>query len=219
MIRVNTPHPTHVDTPAPSAPYDEALWAEVQPQTARRLLRAALESFAECGYHATTTRQIAVRAEMSPTAMYVHYASKADLLVTISRIGHVAVLDSVEAALEGATDPGERVRRFVAAFASWHARNHTLARVIQYELQAIPADRFDEIRALRQRADRRLREELQAGIDASLFAVDDLDVTTLAILSMGIDVARWYRDRPRPEAIGAAYADLAMRMLGAPASA
>lgn len=34
-------------------------WSEVTPEAARRLLVAAVEAFAERGYHATTTRDIA----------------------------------------------------------------------------------------------------------------------------------------------------------------
>lgn len=37
-------------------------WSEVTPDAARRLLVAAVEAFAERGYHATTTRDIAGRA-------------------------------------------------------------------------------------------------------------------------------------------------------------
>lgn len=195
--------------------YDETIWDGVEHASARRLLRAALESFAERGYHATTTREISRRANLSPTAMYVYYRSKVDLLVTISEIGHTAVLEAVDEATAEATDPADHVRRFVHAFAAWHARNHTIARVIQYELHSIPADRFDEIRDLRRKADRRLRGALRDGMEESAFSIDSLDLTTLAILSLGIDVARWYDRRPPPETLGAAQADLVMRMIGA----
>ncbi|MGW3416419.1 helix-turn-helix domain-containing protein, partial [Streptomyces sp. NPDC000888] len=54
-------------------------WAEVTPDAARRLLVAAVEAFAERGYHATTTRDIAGRAGMSPAALYIHYKTKEEL--------------------------------------------------------------------------------------------------------------------------------------------
>ena len=65
-------------------------WVEVTPDAARRLLVAAVEAFAERGYHATTTRDIAGRAGMSPAALYIHYKTKEELLHRISRIGHAA---------------------------------------------------------------------------------------------------------------------------------
>ncbi|RBL80587.1 TetR family transcriptional regulator, partial [Streptomyces cavourensis] len=38
---------------------EDAAWGEVTPEAARRLLVAAVDAFAERGYHATTTRDIA----------------------------------------------------------------------------------------------------------------------------------------------------------------
>jgi AcrR family transcriptional regulator len=45
------------------------------------LLRAGSELFAEQGYEATTYRQIAKRAEVSPSVLFRHFGSKANLLV------------------------------------------------------------------------------------------------------------------------------------------
>jgi hypothetical protein len=44
-------------------------------------------------------------------------------------------------------------------------------------------------------------------------------MTTLALLSLGIDVARWYRDEGRwtPDEVAAHYRLLALRMVGAAA--
>jgi AcrR family transcriptional regulator len=201
--------------PAAKAQPDARLWERVENPSARRVLQAALESFAERGYHATTTRQIAQRAQLSPTAMYVHYRSKMDLLVIISEIGHAAVLDEVDATIADGVDHVDRVRRFVSSFTAWHARNHTLARVVQYEMHSIPADRFEPIRTLRRLTDRRLRELLEAGVAASDFLLDDVNTATLSILSLGIDVARWYDGDPEPDALAEGHAGLVMRMLGA----
>ena len=44
-------------------------WDEVKTDAARRLLLAAVEAFAERGYHAATTGDIASRAELSPGAL------------------------------------------------------------------------------------------------------------------------------------------------------
>src|SRR3954463_16835496 len=86
---------------------DPPAWAEVTPDAARRLLIAAVEAFAERGYHATTTRDIAGRAGMSPAALYIHYKTKEELLHRISRIGHEKALDILRTAARregGATE-------------------------------------------------------------------------------------------------------------------
>ena len=124
---------------APTLDHNAELWAHIEPESSRLLLLSALDAFLARGYHAATTREIGERAGMSPAAVYVHWKAKHDLLFEISRIGHQAVLDVVEQALEQASDdPVERVHAFVSAFATWHAENHALARVIQYEFKKLP---------------------------------------------------------------------------------
>lgn len=181
-----------------------------------RLLAAAVEAFGQRGYHATTTREIAERAGMSPAGMYIHYQSKQEILYQVSRLGHAAVLEVVEDSLAGDAPPEEQVRRFVQAFTAWHAWNHRSARVQQYELHALAREHFDEIRAMRSRFGHMLKQELRRGVQSGTFTVADLDTTALAILSLGIDVARWYRPGidPEPDALGRQYADLVLMMLG-----
>jgi AcrR family transcriptional regulator len=194
---------------------DAQLWDKVENASARRVLWAALESFSERGYHATTTRQISERADLSPTAMYAHYRAKMDLLVLMSEIGHAAVVDEIAAASAAGVDTADSVRRFVHTFAAWHARNHILGRVVQYEMRTIPVARSERIRSLRRDITWRLRELLERGVAESVFTIDDLGVTTVSILSLGIDIARWYDGRPGPEELAGAHADLVMRMIGA----
>jgi AcrR family transcriptional regulator len=190
------------------------LWADVQPDASRRMLVAAVEAFAIHGYSAATTRQIAEHSGLSPAAVYVHYNSKAELLYEISLIGTRSALRAVEHALAGLGAPADRLRAFVEAFVAWHARNHTLARVIQYELKALPAERFDEVDRVRQRIERLLRTELRRGAASGDFEIDDQRSTAMAILSLAIDVARWYQPRAlAPDTLGSRYADLALRMV------
>ncbi|GHD47893.1 MULTISPECIES: TetR/AcrR family transcriptional regulator [Streptomyces] len=192
-------------------------WAEVTPDAARRLLVAAVEAFAERGYHATTTRDIAGRAGMSPAALYIHYKTKEELLHRISRIGHDKALDIVRGAAQGGGSAAERLTDAVRSFVRWHAGQHTTARVVQYELEALGPEARAEIVALRRQTDAAVRGIIADGVAAGDFDVPDVPGTTLAVLSLCIDVARWFNvDGPRtPDEVGALYADLVLRMVGA----
>ncbi|MFD5630075.1 TetR/AcrR family transcriptional regulator [Streptomyces sp. NPDC127072] len=192
-------------------------WAEVTPDAARRLLVAAVEAFAERGYHATTTRDIAGRAGMSPAALYIHYKTKEELLHRISRIGHDKAIDILRSAAERDGSAGERLADAVRSFVRWHAAQHTTARVVQYELDALGPEARAEIVALRRQSDAAVRGIIQDGVSAGDFDVPDVPGTTLAVLSLCIDVARWFNvDGPRtPDEVGALYADLVLRMVGA----
>ena len=79
--------------------------AEAPSQAARRLLEAAAEAFADRGFHATTTRDIAAKAGLSPAGVYVHFASKEDLLYALSRQGHESARDLLVAAASQGTSP------------------------------------------------------------------------------------------------------------------
>jgi AcrR family transcriptional regulator len=185
-----------------------------------RLLEAALESFADIGYHATTTRSIAERAGMSPAAVYVHYRSKLDLLHAISKIGHESARLCLEQALAVPGGSGERIARAVRAFAGWHAENHTLARVVQYEYAALPEEYRADIKEVRRLMQRDVEEEIQRGLIAGEFATDDVEGTALAIVSLCVDIARWFTPKGgrSPAELGDLYATLALRMLAPPAS-
>ncbi|MER6347480.1 TetR/AcrR family transcriptional regulator [Streptomyces sp. NPDC001595] len=192
-------------------------WAEVTPDAARRLLIAAVEAFAERGYHATTTRDIAGRAGMSPAALYIHYKTKEELLHRISRIGHEKALEILRTAAHREGSPRERLADAVGSFVRWHAGGRTTARVVQYELDSLGPDARAEILALRRQCDAEVRRIIEDGVATGDFDVLDVKGTTLAVLSLCIDVARWFSvDGPwTPDEVGALYADLVLRMVGA----
>ncbi|MEU8625424.1 TetR/AcrR family transcriptional regulator [Streptomyces sp. NPDC048669] len=196
---------------------ENAPWAEVTPEAARRLLVAAVDAFAERGYHATTTRDIAGRAGMSPAALYIHYKTKEELLHRISRIGHDRALSVLEAAADGEGTAAERLARAVRSFVQWHAERHTTARVVQYELDALGAEHRTEIIELRRRSDAVVRRIIGEGVAAGEFDVPDVPGTTLAVLSLCIDVARWFNAQGSrtPDEVGELYAGLVLRMVGA----
>lgn len=195
------------------------LWPDVQPDAARRLMLAAVEAFADRGYHATTTRDIAAAAGMSPAALYVHFPSKAALLFAISKSGHEQTLTLVESVVESGGAPDDRMRRIVQDFVAWHARRHTVARVVQYELQALPEHEYAVVTDLRRRIEQHVRAVIADGVESGVFTVSDLRTTARAVLSLGVDVARWYSDRAgkSPKALGREYGDLVLRMLGSTA--
>lgn len=199
-------------------------WSTIEPEASRRLLQCAVEAFAEQGYHATTTRDIAGRAGLSPAAVYVHYPSKAALLATISRVGHEAALALVEDAAGVHSgqdpDPRARLRAVVARLTAWHARHHRVARVVQYELTALLPQEKAAISAMRRRVEQLVEDVISDGVRTGLMhtkATGSARSVARAILSLTIDVARWYdpAGRDTPDDLGRLYADLAARMVGA----
>jgi AcrR family transcriptional regulator len=181
-----------------------------------RLFDAALAAFAAKGFHGTTTRDIAAAAGMSPAALYVHHKSKEELLYLIARTGNQAALEQLDKCIAISDDPVEQMHEVVRDFATRSAEHHTITRVINAELGALSPEHRADIRAMRQRFAKVVHDVIERGVDAGVFQVEDPEIVATALISLGIDVARWYRDGGRltPTAVGDHYADLAMRMLG-----
>jgi len=183
----------------------------------QRLIEAAVDAFADKGFHATSTRDIAARAKMSPAGVYVHFASKQDLLFQLCLRGHGLALKVVTSARESADSPPAQLTAIVSAFARWHAEQYRTARIVQYEFPHLSPEHSEVVMALRKQIDTVVKDVLQAGVVSGDFAVQDIAMTTLALQSLSIDVARWYKPgiRRSPESIGTAYGDLALRLVRA----
>ncbi|OUZ11161.1 hypothetical protein BHE97_04730 [Aeromicrobium sp. PE09-221] len=185
-------------------------------RTQDRLLAAAIESFSAKGFHGASTRDIARAAGISPTALYVHHASKEELLFELAYDGHRVALGVVEQALGTGGTVTARLHRVVHDFAVHHAEFHELSRVVNYELAALAVHHRAEVLSLRRRISVLLRELIDEGADSGVFTVLDRRMSVAAIESLIVDIGRWYHDDGlEPALIAAAYADMALRLVGA----
>lgn len=182
----------------------------------QRVLDAATEAFAERGYHGTTTRDIAERAGMSAAAIYVHFRCKEQLLFEISKDANEHTLDAIRTAAAEAVSPTERLGAAVYAFVLSHARRHTRGRIVNYELASLAAEHTDLIEQQRRSVKAVFRSAIEAGIATGEFTVADPSVATLGIVSLGIDVARWYSEDKQwaPEYVAEQYREMALRIVG-----
>jgi AcrR family transcriptional regulator len=200
---------------------DDEFWGQEYPPVARSLLTSAVACFAEQGFEATTTRDIGTGAGLSTAALYVHFPSKEDALFAIMQIGHQRLIEALgPPALRNGTasDPVAALGDLVRGLVCWHARHPTVARVCQYDLKALTPEHYWEINAVRKGITDTFRFAVSRGVAAGVFDVDDVNQVVRAILSIGVDLVRWYRlDGPdSPEVLSEVYVKLALRMLGVP---
>jgi AcrR family transcriptional regulator len=187
------------------------------PEGYRSLFLAAVAAFAEQGFHATTTRQIAARAGLSSTALYAHFASKEALLhrIAVSALEIAGDLVTEEAAHEETAT--EKLRAVVGTLSAWHAHHQPVARVVLHQLDALTPEHLAEVVKRRHVVDRLIRRIIADGVAAGEFDVADRRAAAVTVLSLCLDVARWYQPRgPRgPEQIGEHNAGMALRLVGA----
>ena len=99
----------------------------------RRLLEAALKTFAEIGYYDTSVDMIVSEAHTSKTTFYEFFESKEDCVRDIlAREGGELTYRVVTEAAQG-TDHRERMRRGIRAFVMACAERRQLARVLLFE--------------------------------------------------------------------------------------
>ncbi len=100
-----------------------------------RILRAAVEVFAQRGYFNAKVAEIAREAGVADGTIYLYFQGKEDLLITIFREHMKDYLARLEANLEGERTAGEQVRRIIAFHLEALGRDRSLAVVFQVELR------------------------------------------------------------------------------------
>ncbi|OLF07441.1 TetR/AcrR family transcriptional regulator [Actinophytocola xanthii] len=217
MARRRGPRRGGVPAVTPPRNGSERLWDDDLADVAKALLSSAVECFAVKGFHGTTTRDITTTIGLTPGALYVHFSSKEEVLFEVVRSGHTRVLEELRSAPSTGNADG-RLRWLVARFVTWHATHHTVGRICQYELSPLEPEHYAHVLELRGRINDVFRNAVHRRVDAHRFADQDVNRVARAILSLGVDLVRWYRldGEDSPSRLGEFYADLAIRMTASP---
>jgi AcrR family transcriptional regulator len=182
-----------------------------------RLLESAAKLFGEQGFHATTTRDVCSRIGLSSAALYVHFPSKEAVLFELMRIGHLAAIRTVREAVANVRqdEPTEVLRASVCSFILFETKYHNLHRICQYELTHLSSEHYEVIANLRHEFTSLFDSIISEGLQKGEFAVNDIELTTICILSIGFDIARWFRPAGRfqPEVIANEFAELAVHVV------
>ncbi|GAA1656758.1 TetR/AcrR family transcriptional regulator [Actinoplanes couchii] len=180
----------------------------------RRVRTAALELFAERGFHGTGIRDLAQRAGLSTATLYHYMGTKEDLLAEIMR-------DSMRLLLLAAGQTGtfgtptERIARLTQIHVLAHAARPLHTRVADDEIRALSAPVRAEITALRDEYEDFWQSAIDDGVTSGEFRVAAPTVARLALLEMCSGVARWYRpDGPLTASeLAARYVEMALGLL------
>lgn len=181
------------------------------------LLAAAIETFADHGFHGSSIKDVARAAGVSPAAIYLYAESKEELLYLISRDGHQEALRVVEGAVASGGSVLERTRRAVHDLVLHHVRSHTMSRVVNYELAALSREHSEEIIALRRQLTDAFRSLVEEGMATGDFDPPDRRMAVTGLISLAVDTARWYHPGLgtgyAPETIAHSYAEMVVRVL------
>lgn len=100
-----------------------------------RILDAAIDVFAEKGFHHARISDIAAKAEVADGTIYLYFRNKDDVLITIFEEKMGVLIDGLKLALVGVDDPLERIRTFARYHFKQVQDHEALAEVLQIELR------------------------------------------------------------------------------------
>lgn len=178
---------------------------------------AALSLIARQGYEAVSMRQLAGEVGVQAAALYRYYPTKEELL-------HSLMLEHMEKLASGwqAVAPHEqspivRLAAFVRHHVAFHIQRRHSTHVSNMELRSLSPERLTHILKLRSTYEKNLRQILRDGADSGVFAVDDVQLTAMAIIQMITGVIVWFRpdERLSVAEVTETYLGMTMRLVGA----
>jgi AcrR family transcriptional regulator len=172
---------------------------ERSPDTRERIHDAGLTRFNQRGYTGTTVRELAEACDLTPGAIYNHYASKEALLFAIVDRVH----DEADAVLgetlrtAGAT-PAAQLEALAAAFSAFHVARPRETRVANRDYIYLPPGERESVVRRRRRVRALFAEVLRDGERRGHFSfgelgsADAVQAASMAILNMVVLVAEWF---------------------------
>ena len=161
------------------------------------VLAAAVQLFAEYGYHAAPLRDIARITGIQAASIYYHYANKEALLVEIMESHMLRLNANLERIMREHGDPRQCLHEAVAN----HIRLHTTYKneffIIDTEIRALEGNNRAYILSLRDHYEKLVQELLQDGMKQGIFRPGDVKVASYALIAMCTEVSTWFRPNGR----------------------
>lgn len=101
----------------------------------RRIIEAAVKVFAKNGFFNSKVSEIARAANVADGTIYLYFQNKDDILICLFEEEMSKVLTKMRHALEGITDPAQKLERFALAHLSLVEEAQELAEIIQVEIR------------------------------------------------------------------------------------
>lgn len=151
------------------------------------IVDAAERAFAEGGYEAAKVQAIARAAGVSLATLYGVFPKKWDIFRAVQRDRLQALMQTVAALIEDASDPFDRLRCGIEGYLRFHMEHPTFLRLQLQE--RVPWGTTDELRTPEQTRTweaglRMMIDAFSQGMDAGLFARDDPELCARTATAM-----------------------------------
>ncbi|WP_280319404.1 TetR/AcrR family transcriptional regulator [Nocardia wallacei] len=161
-------------------------------QTRARIVAAAVELFAEKGFHGTGVAEIGDRADVQRGALYYHIGSKEELLFQILRDYIELMLIEARAIADGPDEPVTKLRLLIHSHVRLIVAHRREVAIQLRDVSALSGERADDLQLLRDRVQQCWQRVIDAGHAAGVLRTAD-HVVTNSVLGMLNMVTFWYR--------------------------
>ncbi len=124
------------------------------------LLSAAARVFAERGYHQTSMRDLARASGVSLAGLYYYVESKEELLYLIQRRNFERVIAGMRERLIDATDPVDRLMKFIDNHLDYFASHMAEMKVLSHEAGALSGEALSTVEEMKREYVRALMDIL-----------------------------------------------------------
>ena len=156
------------------------------------LLSAAAKVFAERGYHQTSMRDLARASGVSLAGLYYYVESKEELLYLIQRRNFERVIADSKERLAGATDPVDRLMRFIDNHLDYFATHMAEMKVLSHEAGALTGEPLLVVEEMKRAYTRSLMDILAAIEEKHGPAHANRRVAAYALFGMMNWIYNWY---------------------------
>lgn len=156
------------------------------------ILAAAIELFAERGYHATSMREIAAAVPLRAAGIYYWFENKHAILLHLEHSFLDELSASVRAEVYRHADPAHRLAAAVREHVHFHGLNPRAAFVTDSELRALSPEARLEVQAKRDAYQTMFLQIVRDGVREGVFTTSDAKIATYAILLASTSVDAWF---------------------------
>jgi AcrR family transcriptional regulator len=159
-----------------------------------QVVKAAVERFAHNGYHATTIKEIAESAGVSPGLIYTYVKDKEDVLLLVFLSIFKKYQEYIPAKLDGITDPLQRFCAAVRAYCECVDSNIGGTLIGYQESKSLSPERRKIIQELELKTNELISEPLRECIKAGHFRSTSVEFVTfrLVLLAHGWALKHWF---------------------------
>lgn len=159
----------------------------------KQIYETAIQLFKERGYAATGMRELANKLDIKAASLYSHIKSKEEILQKICFDVAQQFFNGLEGIEKNNFTGKMRIKAAIHSHIHVIANNKDNVTVFLNEWKHLGEPYFSDFINLRNQYENKFKEYLKYGIDKGEFEIDDLDFTTLTILSSLNWTSNWFK--------------------------